>query len=344
VKHCICSVTLEELQQYLKDAGFKKFRAAQVLNWVYSNFITDPDKMINIPLKLRQFLQENFTADNMDAAEILQSSDGTEKVLINLKRTGDAIESVIIPTARRITFCLSTQVGCPVGCRFCASGKNGLKRNLSAGEIVAQLILCSSIAGRKPDNIVFMGIGEPMLNINNLIKALYFISDNDYFGMAQRHITVSTSGIVKGIYKLADTERQYNLAVSLHGPTDDLRARLIPGRFRDSITDIIDACRAYRKKTTRMVTFEYTLIKGVNDSPRQAEQLAELALRTYAKVNLIPYNSVSDAEFQPPEKSTVSAFLNILLQNDVQATVRQKRGDDSNAACGQLRNRSLEIS
>jgi len=343
VKRCICSISLEDLQLELRDAGFQKFRASQILNWVYRNFTLEPDKMLNVPVGLREFLKENLLASFFEIVDISHSADGTEKVLINFKQTGDAIESVIIPSRKRLTFCLSTQVGCPVGCKFCASGKLGLKRNLSAGEIVAQLILCSSIAGKKPDNIVFMGIGEPMLNINNLIKALHFISDSNYFGMAQRHITVSTSGIVKGILKLAETGRQYNLAVSLHGPTDDLRAQLIPDNFRESITDIIKACKLYRKETTRMVTFEYTLIRDINDSPQHAEQLASLALKTFAKVNLIPFNSVSDTEFKPPLKESVTSFLNILLQNDVQATLRYKRGDDSNAACGQLRNRFMNI-
>jgi 23S rRNA (adenine2503-C2)-methyltransferase len=189
-----------------------------------------------------------------------------------------------------------------------------------------------------------MGIGEPMLNINNLIKALYFISDNDYFGMAQRHITVSTSGIVKGIYNLADTERQYNLAVSLHGPTDDLRARLIPDRFRDSITDIIDACKAYRKKTTRMVTFEYTLMSEINDSPEIAQELVDL-FKSHdmpAKINLIPFNPYPGTPYKKPSNNRIHRFKDVLHANGYIATIRKTRGDDIDAACGQLAGNVLD--
>jgi len=339
VKSNLYSTKTENLKEELSSAGFQPFRASQITNWIYKNFELMPENMKNLPMRLRKFLSNNYDTDVAQIKEIKESNDGTKKILIYLKSSDDIIESVIIPTQRRITFCLSSQVGCPVGCVFCASGQLGLKRNLTSDEIIAQLILTCSAADTKPDNIVFMGIGEPMINIDNVITALSFISDNNYFGMAQRHITISTSGIVKGILKLADFGKQHNLAISLHGPDDFVRAKLIPGNLRESIKDILDACAIYRKKTTRMVTFEYILIKNINDSHLHAEKLADLSLNTHAKVNLIPYNTVDGMNFSAPDKSMVLAFLDILLRKGVQATIREKRGDDSNAACGQLRNK-----
>ena len=335
------TISNNELKVWLKDNGFKAFRAKQIFDWIYKKFVLNPDKMLNIPLKLKNALKNQFNCNFAEIADNKCASDGTEKLLISYNGTDDAVESVIIPSENRTTFCLSTQIGCPVKCTFCASGQHGLKRNLTADEIVAQLLLCSQVNNGKPDNIVFMGVGEPMLNLDNLIKALDFISGNDYYALGQRHITISTSGIVKGILKLANLKRQYNLAVSLHAPDDKLREKIIPSKMRANIHDILEACIEYRTQTTRMVTLEYILIKNLNNSYNNALELAKLAKKYYTKINIIPYNKVDEVSYQAPSESEVQAFMNVLIENGAKVTRRRKRGDDSDAACGQLRNRNL---
>ena len=335
------TITNEELKAWLKDNGFQAFRSKQIINWIHKKFILNPDDMSNLPNKLKIALKTHFKDDSAKIISKDCAPDGTEKLLISYGGADEAVESVIIPSAKRTTFCLSSQIGCPVKCTFCASGQNGLKRNLTSGEIIAQLLLCSQTLGNKPDNIVFMGVGEPMLNIDNLIKALDLISGNDYYALGQRHITVSTSGIVKGILQLANTKRQYNLAVSLHAPDNKLREKIIPSKMRASIQDILEACMEYRNQTTRMVTLEYILIKNLNNSYENAIALAKLAKKYYTKINIIPYNQVDGVPYKAPSESEVTSFMNVLTENGAKVTRRIKRGNDSNAACGQLRNRNL---
>jgi 23S rRNA (adenine2503-C2)-methyltransferase len=330
-----------DLKIWLKDNGFKTFRSKQIIDWIFKKFILNPCDMLNIPKKLQNALNNEFICNSAKIEKIQCASDGTEKLLISYSGTNDAVECVIIPSAKRITFCLSTQIGCPVKCTFCASGQHGLQRNLSAGEILEQLLLCSKAINAKPDNIVFMGVGEPMLNIKNLIIALDFISGTDYFALGQRHITISTSGIVNGILKLANLKRQYNLAVSLHAPNDALRERIIPSELRANIKDILEACVEYRAQTTRMVTLEYILIKNLNNSYKNAIELAKLAKEYYTKINIIPYNKVDEVSYLPPTEKDITSFINILEENGAKVTRRIKRGDDSDAACGQLRNRNI---
>jgi 23S rRNA (adenine2503-C2)-methyltransferase len=294
--------------------------------------------MKNIPAKLRDELKSSFICASSGMEEVCESPDGTKKLLIKLS-DGELIEAVIIPSPDRITFCLSAQVGCPVQCRFCASGMDGLVRNMKAGEIIEQFYHACSVNGDLPDNIVFMGIGEGLLNFDNLLESLNILSAPEKIGMAARRITVSSSGWVPGIKKLAEQERQFNLAVSLHAPDDKLRAQLIPDKFRCPINDIVEACIYYRKKTNRMTTFEYTLLKGINDRPEHAEALAKLALKCRSKVNLIPFNGTSSGKikYERPSKETVKSFEGILKSRKVSVTVRVEKGSSDNAACGQLR-------
>ncbi|UDQ97070.1 23S rRNA (adenine(2503)-C(2))-methyltransferase RlmN [Lentisphaerota bacterium WC36G] len=317
-----------------------KFRAKQLAEWLYKKLILDANSMKNIPAKLFDKLTENdFTTCSSEIIKKQQSHDGTTKILIQLA-DNEVIESVIIPSDKRITFCLSTQVGCPVQCYFCASGKNGLTRNLSAGEIVEQFIHCCSIIGHKlPSNIVFMGIGEGLLNLENLLNALEIISSENEINLGARRITVSTSGWVPGIVKLADQEKQFNLALSLHAVDDEMRSKLIPGKMRYPVNKILEACRYYRQKTNRMVTYEYTLLKGINDSIVAAKKLTTLALENRAKVNLIPYNSTENNGFYRPSAKRINEFSSILEKAGVQVSVRREMGNDVDAACGQLRNK-----
>ena len=331
----ICAASDTELRQWLESRNHPKFRAEQILRWIFRQWTPDPSAMNNLPGRLREELAETFlsaaaTQDNMSISE-----DGTTKLLLSL-HDRQKIECVIIPHGNRTTFCLSSQVGCPVRCRFCASGASGLERNLHAGEIVGQLILCCKVHGARPDNIVFMGIGEPLMNLDSLIHALDIITDDKRFAFAQRRITVSTSGFPAQIRKLADLGRQYNLAVSLHAPDDNTRKKIIPGNPKP-IAEILDACLYYRQATGRMVTFEYTLIDGVNSDTTQAAELANLAKKYHAKVNIIPLNPVQGLPYSPPSRASAAAFVSALEKNAVTVTQRSGRGSNVNAACGQLR-------
>ncbi|MBN2642442.1 MAG: 23S rRNA (adenine(2503)-C(2))-methyltransferase RlmN [Victivallales bacterium] len=334
-KPCICNAGPDGIMEFIKTAGVPAFRAKQIADWVYSKRVFDPMQMKNLPLSLREQLQDYFNSRILEVVDQISASDGTEKLLLELA-DHEKIEAVVIPSFERRTFCLSTQVGCPVQCAFCASGADGLVRNLSAAEIIEQFNVCCERIGRLPDNVVFMGIGEGLLNFDNLVRALDVITGENMFNMAARRITVSTSGWTPGIIRLAELGRQWNLAVSLHAPDDETRAKLIPDKLRRPLAEILDACDLYRQKTSRMVTFEYTLLSGINDSPAHAEKMAQIAREHHAKVNLIPYNQVT-TNFQRPTDRAIKDFENILLRHHVQVTVRVEKGAKVSAACGQLR-------
>jgi len=333
------TVSEEDLKNWLKENAFPAYRSTQIFKWIYEKWVSDPLKMQNLPASLRKKLDESFHSNKIQLIDTKESNDGTKKLLLELS-DGKQIESVIIPSsAARITFCLSSQVGCAVQCKFCASGALGLLRNLTTGEIIEQFLLCCREAEKKPDNLVFMGVGEPMMNINNMIQALDIISDPHKIAMAQRRITISTSGWTNGIRKLAKTGKQYNLAVSLHGPDDTTRAKLIPSQKRRPIKEILEACRFYREETSRMITFEYTLIDKINSSTKQAEKLAKLAKEHRAKINLIPFNEIPFSKYKAPSKDEIRHFHHILEVHGAQVTRRVKKGSSVNAACGQLLSR-----
>ncbi|MCP3968623.1 MAG: 23S rRNA (adenine(2503)-C(2))-methyltransferase RlmN [Lentisphaerae bacterium] len=338
-KHLL-TTSLTELQEFISAAGQPKFRAKQLQEWMFKNHTLDLDKMTNIPLKMRDLLADNFELCSSSIVDESCASDGTAKLLISLA-DGEAVEMVLIPSPERMTFCLSTQVGCPVKCCFCASGEHGLTRNLTAYEILEQVYYGIKRIGKLPDNIVFMGIGEGLLNFNNLALALDILTDPDKLAMSPRRITVSTSGYVPGMEKFAALAKPFVLAVSLHAADDVTRGRIIPEKLRYPIAEILAACDHYHASTGRMVTFEYTLLKGINDRLEDAGMLAKLARKHHAKINLIPYNQTR-AEYERPSERVIFAFRDILEDGGIAVTLRMEKGSKVSAACGQLRSRHMK--
>jgi len=326
----------EELTAWCAKDGLAKFRANQIADWIFRHGVVEPMEMKNLPMPVRGQLAACFHAPGSSVAETAGTPGGTEKLLLKLF-DGETVEMVLIPgKEERLTFCLSTQVGCPVQCRFCASGKDGFVRNLAAGEMIEEFLLGSRRAGRRPDNIVFMGIGEGLLNFDELSKTLHILTAPEYFGMSPRRITVSTSGYVPGMLKFAELGKEYTLAVSLHATDDATRARIIPPQVRYPIAEILSAADRYLEQASRMVTFEYTLLGGVNDSREAAVELARLARDHHAKVNLIPYNE-TDSQFRRPSEKAVAEFEKVIFDAGAHVTVRTERGGKDAAACGQLR-------
>lgn len=319
-----------------------RYRIDQILDWVYKKRVMDPAMMSNIPSELRLLLCSKTAFEYPKVLESSMTSDSTEKFLFELEDS-NLIESVIIKSPDRNTFCLSSQVGCPIKCRFCASGMPEFVRNLSVSEILGQFIRLSDHIKKLPDNLVFMGIGEGLLNFDNLIKSLDIISSERYIGYSQRRITISTSGLPTQIDRLADLERQYNLAVSLHAPDDLTRAKLIPDKTRFPVSEIVRACERFFAKTGRMITIEYTLIENVNDSLKHAEELAVISRKLRSKINLIPFNKVEGCEFSRPSRERCIAFSNHLQKCGAIVTFRYEKGSAINAACGQLRARKLTL-
>ena len=328
----------EELTDFLLECGEKKFRARQIFSWLYERCVFDPAEMNNLPLALRDRLCGIFAAPRSSVAEAVSGSGGTEKLLIRLD-DGETIEMVLIPAPERMTFCLSTQVGCPVRCRFCASGRDGLVRNLRCDEMLEEFYHGVRRLGRLPDNLVFMGIGEGLLNFDHLARVLTVLTAPapEGFAMSPRRITVSTSGFVPGMRKFAELGRPFNLAVSLHAVDDETRARLIPDFCRYPLAEILAMAELYREKSGRMVTFEYTLAAGINDDPAMARKLGLLAAKHHAKVNLIACNPVEGSELHRPEPNVLEAFRRAVEEHCASVTMRVEKGGSAASACGQLR-------
>ena len=329
------------LKAWLKEHGEPAFRAKQINQWLYKKFAAEFADMRNIPNSLREKLDANFYCFSLKNLRSSQAKDQTSKFLHEL-HDGETIESVLIRAPKRDTVCISTQVGCPVHCTFCASGKDGLIRNLEPAEMIDQVIAASKFISKKISNLVVMGMGEPLLNLDNLIIALDQLCAEDGLNLAARSITISTSGIVPGIAKLADLKRQWHLAFSLHAIDDERRAKLIPPNHRYPLNEILNACHDYLKKTGRIVTLEYTLIAGKNDSHEEMLGVAKIAKDNKARVNIIPYND-TEKPFHAPKPQAVSQFLNRLLTQGVQASIRREKGAEIQAACGQLRRRDKTI-
>ena len=331
--------------------GWPRFRGKQVRDWVYTKLVADPEKMSNLSPRDRQTLREkvNFAAGDITLEQL--SSDGTLKLLLTwtdapgAPRTASA-ETVMIPDGDRRTACVSSQVGCPVGCHFCASGIGGVKGNLSAGQIVEQvyeLNVRMKGAGSAPGhgdritNVVFMGMGEPLANYNNVMQAIRILHDPQCFNLGARRITISTVGVPSRMRDLAREDLPLNLAISLHAPNEPLRRQLIPWAEHFALEDILDAARYYFDRTGREITLEYILLSGVNDRPEHARELARLCKTLRANVNLIRYNEVAGLPYQRPKSEDVVTFQSILRNNGVNVHVRKSRGRDIDAACGQLR-------
>jgi 23S rRNA (adenine2503-C2)-methyltransferase len=336
-KKSILDLNLTEAEQLLVGMGLPNYRAKQVFSWIYEKHVVQWDEMSNLPLPLRKELSSTWTIMTSQVAETLESQDGTTKLLIGL-HDGRAIESVWIPEEERSTVCLSTQVGCPVGCAFCASGKHGLRRNLSSGEILEQILhIAAKIPpGQDLRNVVLMGMGEPMRNYENVMRAVRAMNAPWGFHVGARKITVSTIGDVKGIKRLAEEGLQVNLAISLHAPDEKTRRQIVPPVKVDPLAKILEAARAYFDRTGRKVTFEYVLLDGVNSSVPQARQLARLLRGFPCYVNLIPFNAVEGTALKPPDRRAVRLFQHELQSLGVQSAIRARRGTDIAAACGQL--------
>src|SRR5580700_2790627 len=353
-KRPLTGETMETLTASLAAAGEKPFRARQVLDWVYKKRARSWEEMTNLPKELRGWLDEQFTL--MPAALLLnrQSADVTDKLLLELEDRS-LIETVIIRVPQegvgldhsRKTICISTQVGCAMACAFCASGLAGLRRDLLAGEIVAQLLqVCYLEDARTPrtrselasfDNIVVMGMGEPLANYDALIRALTILNAEWGLGFGARRITVSTSGLVPKILKLADEPLGFRLAISLHGATDEVRSRIMPINKAYPLAKLLPAVKTFGERHGRMVTLEFILIEDVNDSLEQARRLRDIALDLHAHVNLIPYNTVDGLPWKRPDADRQTAFADVLDRSGVSVTLRREKGHDIAAACGQLR-------
>jgi 23S rRNA (adenine2503-C2)-methyltransferase len=349
--------TLDSLTERLRARGEPAFRAPQILDWLYKKRARSWDEMTNLPKALRTWLAETF--EFMPARLVLnkQSEDVTDKLLLGLG-DGSLIETVIIRAPQegvgvehsRKTICISTQVGCAMGCVFCASGLEGLKRDLNAGEIVAQLLqVCYREDARTPrartelasfDNIVVMGMGEPLANYDHLIRALTIVNAPWGLGFGARRITISTSGLVPKILKLAEEPLGFRLAISLHGATDEVREKIMPVNKAYPLAKLVPAIQAFTQKHGRMVTLEFILIEDVNDSLQQAEKLRDLARDLHAHVNLIPYNTVAGLPWKRPSLTRQERFADVLRAARVSVTLRREKGHDIDAACGQLRLRT----
>ena len=341
----IKNLNRDEISKLLGAWGEKNYRIEQLLRWLYEQNVARWEDMSNLPQKLRDRLATEFTLHSHELVTKQGSRDTTQKFLWRL-HDGAMVESVLIPAnpalygeaSDRHTLCVSTQVGCAYGCRFCASGLDGWKRNLETSEIIEQVMAVEREAGgdgRLVNNLVIMGMGEPLANYDHLVKALKIL--NAEYNLGARKITVSTSGLVPQIRQLADEPHQFRLAISLHGATDEVRSQIMPVNRKYPLKELTAACEYYQTAKGRMITFEYILIAGINDKLDQIPPLAKLSRRLHAKVNLIPYNQVDGLPWERPSEEQQEAFVEALEREGVTATLRREKGHDIDAACGQLR-------
>jgi len=345
-KPFVYDLTFEDWQHWMENHGEPAFRAGQLFDWLYVKRVQHFDQMNNLPKSLREKLRESFRFVTLKELARQQSKDGTVKFLFELADQ-HAIETVIMKHNYGNSICVTTQVGCRVGCTFCASTLGGLKRNLTAGEIVAQVVKAQTMldeTNERISSIVVMGIGEPFENYDATMTFLRTMIHPQGLHIGQRHITVSTSGIVPNIYRFADENTQVNLAISIHAPNDALRSKLMPVNRRYPFHELIKACKYYVQKTGRRLTFEYALIGGVNDQPEHAEELAEVLkdMLPLCHVNLIPVNYVMERNFVRTPREDIFAFQRILHRHRINTTIRREQGSDIAAACGQLRAKHLQ--
>jgi|Deesub1362B_J571_1020462.scaffolds.fasta_scaffold00036_2 23S rRNA (adenine2503-C2)-methyltransferase len=329
------SLSSEELVNFIESRGLPRFRAKQLLHWIYEKKVEDIRDITELSRQLREDLSKEAYISNLLLCRRAYSTDGTEKFLFQLE-DGERIESVLIPDEQRLTLCISSQVGCPLGCRFCLTGKIGFRRNLKAHEIVDQFISVQRIIGpRKITNLVLMGMGEPLLNLDEVAEAIRRITE--YMRFSRRRITLSTAGIVPGIRRLPQVAPLVNLAISLNATTDKIRDQIMPINKKYPISELLKACREFPLEPRKRITFEYVLLKGVNDTTEDAERLVKLLRGIPSKVNLIPFNPYQRAEFEKPDDEETLRFQNVLLRGGLTALIRKSRGSDILAACGQLR-------
>jgi 23S rRNA (adenine2503-C2)-methyltransferase len=328
----------KHLRSWLAERGQPVFRAAQIRKWIYERRAESFEDMSDLPKALRGELAEEFGLWTGKVVRHSKSKDGTEKLLLELA-DGGRIECVLLRDGDRRSICISTQVGCAMGCVFCASGLDGVERNLTSGEIVEQMLRLQRLlpADERLSHIVVMGMGEPLANLDNLLPALDEASADDGLGISHRRITISTVGLPKPLHRLCEENARYNLAVSLHAPSDELRTRIVPTNKSTGLADILAAADRYFDVSGRRLTFEYVLLAGINDQPQHAHELVDLLARRTALMNVIPYNPVAGLAYATPSAGAVNRFRDILLAGGINVKFRQRKGDDINAACGQLR-------
>ncbi len=344
-KRSLATVPREELEEILQSWGQPRYRVDQIRHWLYVSLVSTIAEMRNLPTALRERLDSAFTISQVRPLQTLRSTDGgTEKVLLQLA-DGETIESVLMSYDERRTVCVSSQVGCAMRCTFCATGIGGWRRNLSAGEIAEQILYFARLLkprGQSVSHVVYMGMGEPFLNYEAVMQSIAILNDPEGLGLGARRITISTSGVVPGIRRLADASLPVGLAISLHAANDSLRNSLVPANRKYPLDMLLAACREYAERTHRRVTFEYVLIDGVNDAPQDADALGRLLHGLLAHVNLIPLNPVPDLPYRPSTRERILAFERRLQERGVSATLRLSRGADIQAGCGQLRSTPRE--
>ena len=346
-KRDIRALTKGQIQEYFESIGEPKFRAKQVYEWLWQRGAKDFEEMTNLSLSLRRQMQDDFVINHIRVDEMQRSTDGTIKNAVQLY-DGMVVESVLIPTEKRITACISSQVGCSLDCNFCATARLKRMRNLNPDEIYDQVVAIQNEAetffGRPLTNIVFMGMGEPLMNYNNVLAAIEKITSPEGLGMSPKRITVSTVGLSKMIRKLADDGPKFNLALSLHSARDEVRDKIMSINLKNPVADLISACQYWYQQTKSRVTLEYVVWKDINDKKEDIEALVWFCKQVPTKVNLIEYNPIDDGVFQQADFSAVEAYQNALQAIGTIATVRQSRGKDIDAACGQLANKNELLS
>ncbi len=341
-KKDIRALTKNQLRDFFVSQGDKAFRGNQVYEWLWQKSAHSFDEMTNISKETRQMLEDNFVINHIRVDQMQRSSDGTIKNAVRL-HDGLVVESVLIPTDTRTTACVSSQVGCSLDCRFCATARMKRMRNLNADEIYDQVVAIDNESrlyfDRPLSNIVFMGMGEPLMNYNNVLKAIDMITSPEGLGMSPKRITVSTSGVPKMIRKMADEEVKFGLAVSLHSAIDEVRTSIMPFNATFPLKELRVALQYWYNKTKNRITYEYVVWKGINDTQEAADALVKFCKFAPSKVNIIEYNPIDDGEFQQASDSAVELYKNTLEQNGITVTVRRSRGKDIDAACGQLANK-----
>ena len=337
MKKDIASLNWEELQKELLEAGEKKFRASQIYEWIHKKGAEDFSEMTNLSKVLREKLEQNFRIPKVEMiARQISKKDGTNKFLFCLE-DGNVVESVLMRYKHGNSVCVSSQVGCRMGCRFCASTLGGLTRNLQTGEILDQVYQIQKYSGERVSNLVLMGTGEPMDNYDNVVKFIRMLSDEHGLNISQRNITVSTCGIVPRIYDLAKEKLQITLALSLHAATQEKRKELMPIAYKYELGEVLEACRYYYEQTGRRLTFEYSLVGGVNDTDRDVQQLVGLVSGLNCHINLIPVNPIKERSYVQSNARVVANFKTKLEKCGINATIRREMGRDIGGACGQLR-------
>ena len=341
-KKDIRSFSLAELKSELESIGEKGFRAKQIYEWLHVKLVDSFEEMTNLSKALREKLEANYEIPSVTMLERQVSKmDGTNKFLFELQ-DGHVVESVLMKYKHGNSVCISSQVGCRMGCRFCASTLDGLARNLKPSEMLGQIYQIQKISGERVSNIVVMGTGEPMDNYDNFVKFVRLLSDENGLNISQRNITVSTCGIVPNMRRLAEEKLQITLALSLHGSTQDKRKVLMPIANKYELSEVLEACDYYFEQTGRRITFEYSLVHGVNDKDEDARELISILKPRNCHLNLIPVNPIKERSFEKPSKKAAESFKNYLEKNGINVTIRREMGSDIDGACGQLRRRYVE--